>query len=840
MGVVSWNEINRHFINAYCEAARAEVDMRAATNALESLREAVFSIPAGASIYNVWATFDKHIGVADLDRFMPVLVRLREEFKKIALEREIFRLNRERRGGEQEGSQAWLEAYAETFNNYGWRTRFALDITRECLRSSPFPDWSLNRILQAVDLVNQGRWAETYDWFCLLMDQDLPAHMRARMAATAAEIQLYHFLQPTKARQLLEKGDALDKDEHRLKVAWGEYWMQVGEGEKARQIFESLLSQSPDLADGFVNLGDYYDGLGETKLAEDYYNQAVGNAPGMVAGYRRLMNFYGKPSTLKDQMERLQPLLKRTLALDEDQAYSWVSLGLLYKDSLLFDQARQYFERAIREDQKSVIANIWLGYNYLAEADVTENNPERKKVLFDQARLAFARVVELAPNAIDGHWGFMRLAHQLNDWEEALAGCNRCLQIHPEWESFVLVERSDKYQRLKRFEDAEKDLLHSLEIEPINPAALDHLSVLADSYKISGVPEVSVRALDALRQYKKDLEEHTYHNRMGNIHYYFEEYPAAAERYRLALAAKEDDDVLHSNLALALERIEQPGKRLELLEEAIQHLERAIELNPKESDYQTRLEAHTIEREVIRVYGEDARKYTPEVTGIRIKVHQNIWQDVLGEDMINLSSFTLEKITAMRQRILARYGVTLPGILYSPLDDSPDDKQGRYEIYFREIPYDFNYLEPGKKFVHLKQSPELDPDSLEQYIPYGFWVNDTNEIEPAIEDQVHCVMTVSEYILFHLERLASAYLPVLVDFQEIASLLASCDEATVKAIKTSSQELLLYWQAMIALLGKRVPLVNIQEISQAYLEARKDTDQVAEITDRLALKFPPV
>ena len=67
MGVVSWNEINRYFIDTYCEAARAEVDMRLATNTLESLREAVFLIPAGASIFDVWATFDKHIGVADLE-----------------------------------------------------------------------------------------------------------------------------------------------------------------------------------------------------------------------------------------------------------------------------------------------------------------------------------------------------------------------------------------------------------------------------------------------------------------------------------------------------------------------------------------------------------------------------------------------------------------------------------------------------------------------------------------------------------------------------------------------------------------------------------------------------
>ena len=299
-----------------------------------------------------------------------------------------------------------------------------------------------------------------------------------------------------------------------------------------------------------------------------------------------------------------------------------------------------------------------------------------------------------------------------------------------------------------------------------------------------------------------------------------------------------DDDVLNSNLALALERYQVPGKRLSELKEAIHHVKRSIELNPEDPEYIPRLEALKLEQEFVRAYGEKARDLTPVTPGIRIKVHDNVWADVLAEDQVNLSSATLEYITAMRQRLLDRFGVRLPSILYSALD-STDDSPGKYEIHFRETFFDHNYIEPGKKFAHLKVSPEDDPDTYEQVIPYGQWIANDSQLESSFQDQLHCYMTVSEYIIYHLERLAADNLEHLVGFQEIVELLNQCDPDTIDAILGDHQELLRYWQVMIDLLRKQVSFTNIQQISQAYLEARKETQDIASLSERLAGQFQP-
>jgi tetratricopeptide (TPR) repeat protein len=838
MGVVSWNEINHYFIEAYCNAARAEVDMRAATNALESLRETVASIPSTVSIFDAWAAFDLQIGVAEPERFMPILVKLRKEFKKIAIQREIFRLQRAFDRDETEGCKQWQDAYMGSFNLFGWRSEFALEITEHALRVTPFPDWSLKRIRQSVKLVDQGRWAETYDWFLFLSKQDLPIEQRANMLATAAEIQLYHFLQPTKAKTLLEEAKELAANADRVRVVWGEYWLQVNQPEEARPYFEPLISETPNIVDGYVYLGDYFDAIGETSRAEELYQQAVNNVPGMVDGYRRLMRLYGRPAWFKDHQNDLLQLHTRCLGVDEDQSYSYVSLGMIYKDNQLYDQAQQQFEKAIELDPESILAHIWQGNNYL-DLVMSSDHPEQQTQYYDQAQACFGKVIEIAPQALDGHWGILRLEYQRSEWQAALDASEHCLKLQPEWESYVLVGRANIYQQMGRYDDAEKDILRSLELEPDNPGALDQLSNLADTYKLSDAPQPSLRALDALKKYKKDLEEYNYQNRIGNLHFYFTEYDQAAQRYRLALEENPGDDVLHSNLALALANLKAPGKRLGELREAIHYLKRSIELNPEDSEYPPRLEALKLEQAYIRTYGEKAVAFSPVVPGIRIKVHDAIWADVLADDQINLSSATLENITAMRQRLLDRYGVGLPSILYSALDSS-DDSPGKYEIHFQEIYYDHNYVEAGNRFAHLKVSPDEDPDTYTNPIPYGQWIANDDEIDATHKDQVHCYMTVSEYIIFHLERLVADHLENLVGFQEIVRLLNQCDEETSKAILEKNDELLRYWQVMIKLLGERTPLKNIQEISQAYLAIRKETEKISEIAQRLMQQFQPV
>ncbi len=830
MGVVSWVELTRYFADAYCDAAQAGAEMRAATDALETLRDTVLSLRAGTSIMGAWAAFDRQVGLADQERLMPVLIGLRDRFAEIATDREVFRLLRAFDEDKSTGWSKWLETYVSAFSHRGWRTEFGSQIAQKGLRYSPSPEWPIKRIREVAELVSKSRWTETYDWFIFLSTQELSPEARVQMLATAAEIQLYHFFQPTKARILLEEADGILPDDPRLQIAWGEYWMYKKEYERARVYFERVIEKMPDIPDGFVNMGDYYDNTGEPARVEDYYQQATVNAPGAVDGYRRLLNFYGDKVRIHEREDRLPPILTRVLALDQDHPYTLVSMGMIYKEISRFDQAIEYIDQALKLDDRSVMANFWKGLTYL---DMYQDDPTDNANI-ELARSSFEKTAEIAPNAIDGTWGIMRLEMQLQNPQAALDASNRCFGIHPEWESFLLAGRAENYNDLERYEDALADLLKSLEIEPDNPGAISVLSTLADSYQSSSERDISLRALDILRQYNGESYEDTYQNRIGNMHYYFNEFTLAASRYRLAIEADPEDDVLHSNLALALENQKTPGARLEELVEAISHLKQSAELNPSEPEYPTRMHALESEFKFINLYGEEARNLSPVVPGIRIRVSDNLLADILSEDQSDLSENTRSAIQVLRQNILDKMGVELPGILYSYLD--PEYSQsGRYEIYFQETYQDFGYVEPGKIFAQV--GGEYDGSDYPYDTPYGHWIDDRDDIDEQDRDRIMGFYTTNEYILNHLEKLATDDHHDLLGFQDMVNLLSACNDDTVNEIARSQEELLRYTLVLRNLLDKKISLKNIQQVCQEYINLREDDQSITDLVNLLAGKI---
>ena len=76
--------------------------------------------------------------------------------------------------------------------------------------------------------------------------------------------------------------------------------------------------------------------------------------------------------------------------------------------------------------------------------------------------------------------------------------------------------------------------------------------------------EIYAAILDILGQ----PYEAEYHNQLGNLSYYFDEYDKSAAEYRLAIAAKPDAAIYHRNLATAYRSVKR-------YEEAVQELERA-------------------------------------------------------------------------------------------------------------------------------------------------------------------------------------------------------------------------------------------------------------------------
>ena len=180
--------------------------MRTVANVLETLRSQLAQAP---DAYSIWPAFDEQIGSADLNRFMPALVELNKKFHDAVVAAEVAQLRSAFEKDPHEGWTQWLDAYVRSFDQNGWQGLYAAEITGQALSFSPHADWPIEKIRQVTLAICDARWPEAYDWFLFLSDQEIPADYRAQFLAIAAEIQIFHFTQLNKARQLIEKAKQL-------------------------------------------------------------------------------------------------------------------------------------------------------------------------------------------------------------------------------------------------------------------------------------------------------------------------------------------------------------------------------------------------------------------------------------------------------------------------------------------------------------------------------------------------------------------------------------------------------------------------------------------------------
>lgn len=819
-------ELEGAFPEAYARAARAGAEMRAATEALESVRDA---LRAGADLFDLWARFDEQIGRADLDRLVPTLVWLRREFEHAAVSRTTAALAEKFSRDPRAGWRAWLRMYLRSFDERGFRRSFAEAIAAGALSWSPSADWPVERIREAAGKVLRSRWAEAYDWFLFLSDQDeLPEPHRAAAVCVAAEIQIYHFVRPTCAWRLLERAAQLAPDDPSVIRCRGEYWLLMEDLDRARECFGRLVRERPDLADGFVGLGDCADKAGDRTAAESYYNQAAANAPGMRDGYRQLLNWHGREEWFAHRQALVESLFRRLLALSDHEPDTWVELGCVYKQNRRFEDARRCFEKAIELDPDGSLARVWRAYTWLDEATEAGIGTPRGAELLEAARVDFMDAIRAAPDALDGCWGLSGLEMTRSDWPAALQWCEQGLtSCHPDWEPSLRLRRAHILRQLGRHSEALADVERSIALEPCTPQAAEILSDLAGAFLEAGDMSGLSRVLEVAGGLQGRAGVAGFANRLGNLYYRAGDFAAAASRYRQAIEATPQDDVLHSNLALALERLRQPGRRLEELREAVAALGRAAELRPDNAAYKTRRADLEAEYRFVELYGEEALQLEPYVTPIRVEAGRQILHDILNAAQDALSEATLARIEALRAAIRDRYGVTIPGVRFSVL--SQEGSAGNaYVIRILDRQEYSGNVEPGGRFLPAP----LPPAGVEP--PPGLWIQAQEGARPEGEG-----WTAAAYLLEHLRAVVEHHLAQFVGHQEVSEMLKRSESDSAGQILGRPGELTSFVRTLRLLLADRIPIADLARIATEFVRARQSGAAPEAIAARLALLLAP-
>lgn len=530
--------------------------MGAASEALSAILAAG---PRG--LFDVWDAIDDQIGKAKAPGLRERLIELRARFAERAGAAEVGRLKKVLAQSPDDAWTAWQIALADSISHFrhvlsAQLAAFGFELPGRADEAS--------EVVRAVQCMRQDRWPEAYDQIEKLSARPfLPTELRGKLLCVLGQIQLFVFRKFGSARKLLERAEALAPRDVYVISVMGDYWMQEEAPDKdlpkAESYYRRALEIAPQAVDGYLGMGAICEEKKDLKAAEGWYSKAVAADSGDSGGYRRLIQLYASPELFERHEADLVRLTELAVAVGnpEGEYARYVELGNVYVQNKQFDKGRRWYDKAIALDGSNP-----AGYLALAAYHEKLGN-------LDDAEASYKRAIEVAPQSYDGYWGLTWFYEERGRWREALEWYEKAPQYRAEWTGLLRAKIGEMYAKLDRRPEAEDLLRRELAADKDNYSAKEFLHTIAEDYYLrlgdrASAERIYAAILDILGQpYAAE-----YHNRLGNLSYYFDEYDKSAAEYRLAIAAKPSVAGYHRNLATAY-------RALKHYDEALQELERA-------------------------------------------------------------------------------------------------------------------------------------------------------------------------------------------------------------------------------------------------------------------------
>jgi len=727
--------------DAYRDAALSGLNMRRAVDGLEAFRS---SVTNAHNCFDVFDTIDEQIGLsADDDRFVAVLETMRRGYMQEVLSSVVSEVTQSLSRDRDAGVRQFRAALAGALGR--WRNRFAMKIALIQL-----PEPAIDRVLARMDewrtYLLQDRLQYCDEFLVYLSESPGPDRFaRSDLLAAAAAYQLAADDNGNYASELLKRAAGWSRENPELFSTYGQYWLQLKDKDQARAAFERGLRINTKLASGLCGLGDLLKLDSNYLGAEDYYQQAIRAQPGYVTGYMSLVELYGRPELFNDRVDRIPLLTKRAASVEPDgSAGMYIAAGTAFQTNGHYQEAYEYFRRAVEADPRGIDGHIAAAHAYLEESK------------YQEAENSLRAAAEIAPHLPDLHWEFGMLYEEQMRWGEALQAYERAIATPSPWRLILTSRAAEMKWKLENRREAEDDLLRELEQHPDNTTLLEKLHDFATQhYEELNEPDMARSLLAQIRKIKGANYESNYQNRIGNIHYYHSEFVEAAECYLRASRANPNEPLYHSNLGLAhqgskrfedarrefedafkidgeketydrdmagllkaegdavyeqgnygealglyreaaelqpssgtyltaiasaLERLPADDRRVEHLSESIQLLRRAEKLDA--ASYQDRIDKLEDRRSLITLGYGDFEVEPPAVSQIVVEVGDDLVPKV--DNRQDNGHFIFELIPAMRGRIESERGVRVSGV---QMRGSIEIPKNAFKIIFDNVPY---------------------------------------------------------------------------------------------------------------------------------------------------------
>jgi tetratricopeptide (TPR) repeat protein len=329
----------------------------------------------------------------------------------------------------------------------------------------------------------------------------------------------------------------------------------AGDGERAGQLYEQVLSLNPDFAPACHNLGLLAFESGRLDLARDYFERTLRLEPNNASALSDLGNVFHAIGNVEEAIG----CYRRSLELNPALSEAHYSLGKAFKTQGNLDEAIHSYLRAVE-----------LRPDY-AEAHNSLGNALQEVGKIADAVVNYRRAISLNRNytAAFHNLGTALLAQE--NLDEAISCLNRAIELKPDLaESYnslgnIMLSRDQVTEAIGYFH-------HTLALKPDFPDAHNNLGT---AYRTLGKIDDAVHCFHRALELKPNYAEA--HNNLGYAFLTQGKLDEATKSLRRALKLKPDYADAHNNLGNALAA---QGR----LDEAIVSYLRVLELEPDHAD----------------------------------------------------------------------------------------------------------------------------------------------------------------------------------------------------------------------------------------------------------------
>jgi type III secretory pathway component EscV/predicted Zn-dependent protease len=306
---------------------------------------------------------------------------------------------------------------------------------------------------------------------------------------------------------------------------------------------------------------------------------------------------------------------------------------------------------------------------------------------------------------------------------------------------------------------------------------------LARAYKILNQWEEATKEYREAIKFERDKKMEkmqredvaTVLNFEGNEYFDKRDYRTASEKYLEAIEYNPDYPIYYSNLALALEYIEEPGEMVYNLGRAVEELEKAGRLAPETPEYEKRIDYLCNRIDIIKKIGEKAEITLPVVTPIAMEVAGNLTPYIEGDEAGGgLSVEVTNHLGTLKSDILNNYGIKSPAVRFRY--NESDLTNGVYLIMIEEIPLVMGNVSVNKKFfpgplTDLEAHEISTNDKVKDPVSgaEGCWVEE-KEWDSAEAAGLE-LWDIVKYPVRHLQAILQKNLSQFAGHQEVVNLL---------------------------------------------------------------------